>query len=277
MRALGLSFDGMNSLVLLIVMSTAVVKWRGLRGLVAIPAAIVLTFGEQIGFFAGISPGSWPSNATGAVFFGVLSDHGLRLVVVAYAIFLGLMLLAGKYGSRPLGEQLLALLRATTAKARAMPAKDLFFWAWIISGTGALLMLVLTLVFSSRRAVPVALLCILTVFLVARLIGAIKSAGFQSLALVPIALLMGLSLGFSWPTDPDFNCNGDRELVLRSGERLACVAWSPVQHGTGGLKFILVQGPSASAVVWPIDVEPGSALRVFGPEFGADFLARLAK
>jgi len=235
-------------------------RWRGAERVV-IPAAIALALGEQIGFFAGLSPGVWPRNAVTAVFFGAFSFHALQLAFGAYGLFHGFMLLVDKYGSRPLGHML--------AVAQTIVAKDRFFWIWIVLSLSFLL----ALVFSSPRAPPVVLLCLLVVFFIVRLIGAIKSPMRQASVLALVALLMGLCWGFYLPDERphEIDCVGGNELVLRSGERLACITSKVFMRR----KFMVVQGPAASTLIRLADVEPASLRRTFSPA-AADFLAKLA-
>ena len=234
------------------------------RVLVVTPAAIVLAFAESLGYLAAISQGSWPHNATG-VFFGLVFSDGVGIASLAYGIFLGLMLLYDKCGSQSLGVELAwvrAKLAWVLARIRTMPVRDILFWIWVVFGIS----LVPTVAFSDWRAAPIALLCLLIVFLVAclaaRLIGAIKSPLRQALVLMLIALLMGPYWGFYRPKFwVEIDCQGDGELTLRTGERLTCTTWKFVE----GRKFlILVQGPAAITLVWPDDIDPASRRNVLG-------------
>jgi len=224
------------------------------QDVVVLPATIALVFGEQVGFFASLSPGSWPRNAAGAMFFSIFSIHALQVLLFAYWPVRGFMFLVGLFGSQTL-EELLAWLRT-----------NVVFWVCVILGTSLLLAI-------SPFAAFVVHICVLTIFLTVRVIGAIKSPVRRASALAPVALLAGFCLGFyvlyGFPIK--FFCHGDSELVLRSGERLACVTVGVV----GRQKFLVVRGPEATTLVWPADVEPASLRRTFDPVI-ADDLARLA-
>jgi len=242
--------------------------WRG-RAVALILAAIVLVFGEQIGFFAGLSPGCWPHNVTRAVLFGVLVN--VWHAYFAFWIILGFMFIADIYGSwsfsKELGKQLaLAQSRFVSQVMAAKRDKGLFFLqtGWAVFGIGTLvaifgwsalwfvLLLVFTVLLCRQTAgywdpfywiwlILGASLLLALVFgrlaflfgyvvllflLTAPLIGAIKSPVRQASAMSLVALLMGLCWGFyTSGTGDKSRCWDDGELVMRSGEPLACATW----------------------------------------------------
>lgn len=258
-----------------------------MRGAAVTFAAIALAFGQQVGLFASLSPGSWPHHAAGAVLSGVFSGKAAADVYIVFGMLLGFMFVADRFGSRSLWKQLgerFASIRTN---------KNLLLWlGWTMFGTSLLVML-----FGWFALVPVslALLCLLTAgdgavflwiwillatsfllaiplgqpllrpvstalfyLLVALLIGAIRSPVRQAAALALVALLTGFYWGFDLPGSTyTYRCRGDGELVMLSGERVACVTWKDVP----GRELILVQGPAASTVVRSDDVEPESRSR----------------
>lgn len=213
--------------------------------LVVIPAIIAMVFGEQIGCLASLTSDWWPRNAAGAVFPGVFSTHALQVALFACWPLCGFMFLVDKYGSRTFGEQL--------ALVRTMVAKDTIFVLWMGTVTGALLWL------------PI-------VAPLVRFIGAIKSPKRQASVLAPVALLAGFCVGaiITHELPVKFFCDDGGALILRSGERLACVTVGLVQRQ----KFWVVRGPEATSLVWPVDVEPATLRQNFSP-VAADYLARL--
>jgi len=235
----------------------AVRRWSLVATFVAAVASILgYQFGYQLGFFAGLSSGSWPRNATGAVLSGVLSSSwgdALRTYLMLWAF----LTIAGNLGARSHGGYL-AFVRTVVAKG----VKDTPFWIRIILTTGFLLSFFLGP--GGVQFVLIMLLILLLLLLAAAFIAAIKSPVRQVSALALLALSMGFGSGF-FPGEPsdEIDCVGDKELVLRSGERLACVT-SKVTWRLKYRKFMIVQGPAASTLVWLTDVEPESLRRAFG-------------
>ena len=260
-------------------------------------ASIVLVFGEQIGWFAGLSPGSWPHHVTGALLSGALAN-----IWYAYFVFwvlLGFMFIADNYGSwslwKELGKQLalvreqlaslviaakcdkglfflqtawvvfgigaivaifgwftlwFVLLSAFTVLLCRQTAgyQDLFFWIWLI--LGASLVLALAMGLYALLFGFVVLLFLLTI----PVIGAIRSPVRQVPAMALVALSMGLGWGFHTSGAREVTRCWYGELVMRSGEHLACSTWKKVP----GLELIVAQGPAANRLVWIDDLDPAS-------------------
>ena len=201
--------------------------------------------GEQIGLFVRLSRGSWPHHAIRA-FSGIFSPPW-SVYVDSACYMLGLMVLADKYGSRMIGE-LLAMVRKLM---RTMIAKGKIFVLWMLS------LGFVVIVFAG--ALPWLLIAVPII----RFIGAIKTSVLQASAFLSVALLIGLGWGFSDEQQykvVDFECRGDKELVMRSGERLACITMT-VDYRR---KLMVVRGPTESTLVWQADVEPASWRRALG-------------